>query len=73
MTVRYVLDDWAGPVGVYTVTRELARDLRRLSFLPNADIDLDYTIYKFVDGKCNPKADAILPSVMMEMYPDAVL
>jgi hypothetical protein len=49
--IHYVLQDLLGPIGVYTDSKELARDLRKLK---SEGIELDYLqVLKFVGGRIN--------------------
>jgi hypothetical protein len=48
--IRYVLSDWAGPIGVYTVSKELARDLRKLQG-EGIVVENELFVLKFADGR----------------------
>lgn len=52
--IRYVLSDWAGPIGVYTVSKELARDLRKLQ-REAIEVEHELQVLRFVDGKLGIK------------------
>ena len=66
---RYVLIDWAGPVGVYSIEKELARDLWKIEKESNEEVALYMTVLQFKDGRIseNPVKKSI--RAIMKRYP----
>ena len=69
--MRYVVSDWAGPIGVYTVMKELARDLTNL--IAKGSEVTDFNVLAFPDGTMLKKDQLPLEMRVSEILKHASL